>query len=187
MSCTLLNCSKGSTRRSQRSWIHPAYSRERDLKAGVGIAPKERDTRQPVFCVDQPADAGEFLRRQDAGGSREFGSGDLSAHGTGGNLNLRVVADAFAFPQLAVRHKVESVIVFGKPDRRVHGSAIFPERGKADVTLAVNFCWDGSHGAIVNSAAHFQARFGRRPGEFGEEKAQMTNQVGARSLTIANG
>jgi hypothetical protein len=44
------------------------------------------------------------------------------------------------------------------------------ERRKADVTLAVNFCGDGSHGTIVNSTANFQGRFGRGPGEFGEEK-----------------
>src|SRR5208283_2198286 len=141
-----------------------------DLEESVGVAPKEWDTGEPVFCVDQPAYAGKFLRRQNPDGSTEFRSGDLSAHGTGGNLNLRVVAEAFAFPQLAVRHKVEFVIVFGKPDGRVHRNAILPERGKADVTLTVNFCGDGSHWAIVNSGRPFSGAVSRRgPGEFAEE------------------
>lgn len=83
---------------------------------------------------------------------------------------MRVVADALGLAQFAIGHEVEFVIIFGKPDGCVDGNAILLERRKADVTLAVNFCGDGSHGTIVNSTANFQGRFGRGPGEFGEEK-----------------
>ncbi len=136
----------------------PSYSRECDFEAGVGVAPKKWDARQPVFCVDQPADAGKFLRRQNADSSREFGASDLPAHSAGRNLDLGIIADALALPQFAVRHKVELVVVFGKPDGRVHSDAALPKSGEADVTLAVNFCGDGSHEDIVNSGRPFSGR-----------------------------
>src|ERR1700693_594343 len=122
----------------------------RDLDTGLGVAPQEGDTGEPVFCVDHPADAGKLFRRQDAGGCGEFGAGDFSADGAGSDLDLRVVADALVFPGLAARHEVELVMVFGKPDGRVHGDATFAEGGEADVTLAVDFGGGGSHADIVN-------------------------------------
>ena len=124
------------------------YSCWRDLKESVGVAPQEWDACQPVFCFDQLADAGKLFWRQDADGSGELGSGDFPANGAGCDLDLRVVADALALPQFAIRHEVEFVVIFGKPDGRVHGKATFPEGGKADVTLAVNFCGDGHSGIV---------------------------------------
>jgi hypothetical protein len=122
----------------------------RDLDTGLGVAPQEGDTGEPVFCVDHPADAGKLLRRQDAGGCGEFGAGDFSADGAGGDLDLRVVADALVFSGFAAGHQVEFVVVFGKPDGRVHGNAIFSEGSEADVTLAADFGGDVSHLDIVN-------------------------------------
>ena len=122
----------------------------RDLDTGLGVAPQEGDTGEPVFCVDHPADAGKLLRRQDAGGCGEFGAGDFSADGAGGDLDLRVVADALGFSGFAAGHQVEFAVVFGKPDGRVHGNATFSEGGEADVTLAMDFGGDGSHLDIVN-------------------------------------
>ena len=121
-----------------------------DLDGGIGVAPQEWDTGEPVFSVDHPADAGKLCRRQDAGGCGKFGAGDFSADGAWSDLDLRVVAYALVFPGLAARHEVEFVIVFGKPDGRVHGDATFAEAGEAQVTLAVDFGGDRSHADIVN-------------------------------------
>jgi hypothetical protein len=68
---------------------------------------------------------------------------------------LRVVADALALSQFAVRHEVELIVVFGKPDGRVDGDATFAEGREADVTLAVDFGGDGCHADIVNSGRPF--------------------------------
>ena len=124
----------------------------RDFYSAVGVAPQEWEAGEPVFCVDHPADAGELFRRKDAGGCGEFGAGDFSAHRAWGYLDLRVVADALVFSGFTAGHQVEFVVVFGKPDRRVHGYAIFSEGSEADVTLAVDFGGDGSHADIVNRA-----------------------------------
>jgi len=74
----------------------------------------------------------------------------FSADRAWSDLDLRVVADALVFPGLAARHEVEFVIVFGKPNGRVHGDATFAEGGEAYVTLAVDFGGDRSHADIVN-------------------------------------
>src|SRR5208282_1568933 len=116
---------------------------ERDLKAGVGVAPNEWNTREPVFCFDRLAGASKLFRWQDADGCGEFGASDFSADGAGGDLDLRVVADALALSQFTIRHEVEFAAVFRKPDGRVHGDAILAEGGEADVTLAANFGRDG--------------------------------------------
>jgi len=123
----------------------PAYSCGRDFEVGVGVAPQEWDTGEPVFSVDRLADAGRLLRWQDADGCGEFGAGGFAADGAGGDLDLRVVADALALSGFAVRHEVEFVVVFGKPDGRVHGDATFSKGCEADVALAVDFGGDGSH------------------------------------------
>src|ERR1700719_1709174 len=122
----------------------------RDLDTGLGVAPQEGDTGEPVYSVDHPADAGKLFRRQDAGSCGEFGAGDFSADGAWSDLDLRVVADALVFPGLAARHEVEFVIVFGKPDGRVYGGATFAEGGEAYVTLAVDCGGDRKHVDIVN-------------------------------------
>ena len=69
---------------------------------------------------------------------------------------MRVVAEALVFSGFAARHQVEFAIVFGKPDRRVHGYAIFSEGSEADVTLALDFGGDGNHLDIVNRADRFR-------------------------------
>ena len=122
----------------------------RDLDTGLGVAPQEGDTGEPVFCVDHPADAGKLFRWQDAGGCGEFWAGDFSTNGAGSDLDLRVVADALVFSGFAASHEVEFVVVFGKPDGRVYGGTTFSESGEADVTLAMDFSGDGSHPDIVN-------------------------------------
>jgi len=126
-----------------------AYSCGRDFEVGVGVAPQEWDSGEPVFSVDRLADAGKLFRWQDADGCGEFGAGDFSADGAGGDLDLRVVADALVLSGFAVRHEVEFVVVFGKPDGRVHGDATFSEGSKADVALALDFGGDGSHADII--------------------------------------
>jgi len=127
----------------------------RDLEVGVSVAPQKRDTGEPVFCVDRLADAGKLFGPQDADGSGEFGAGDFSADGAGGDLDLRVVADALVLSGLAARHEVEFVIVFGKPDGGGHGDATFSEGSEADVTLAVDFGGDGWHSDIVKCCEGF--------------------------------
>jgi hypothetical protein len=123
-----------------------------DLDVGVGIAPEKGNTREPVFLSDCLADGRELFGSHYANRGGEFGAGDLSPYGAGGNLDLRVVANALDLPQFAVRHEVELAVVFSKPDRRVHGDAALPKRGEADVALAVDFSGDGSHGDIVKCA-----------------------------------
>src|ERR1035441_9048047 len=71
---------------------------------------------QPVFCVDQLANACGLLGGQNTNCCREFGAGSLSADGAGSDLDLRVVTDALILSQLAAGHEVEFVIVFGKPN-----------------------------------------------------------------------
>ena len=127
----------------------------RNFEGGVGVAPQEGDTGEPVFCVDQPADAGKLFRWQDADGCGEFGTGDLSTDGAGGHLDLRVVADTLVLSGLAAGHEVEFVVVPGKPDGRVHGYAAISEGREADVTLTVDFGGDGRHGDIVKCCEGF--------------------------------
>ena len=69
-----------------------AYSCGRDFEVGVGVAPQERDTGEPIFSVDRLADASKLFRWKDADGCGEFGAGDFSADGAGRDLDLRVVA-----------------------------------------------------------------------------------------------
>lgn len=126
-----------------------------DLGAGVGLTPQKRKTGEPVFCVDRLPDARKFLGGQNLRGCGEFGAGDFSTDGTRGDLHLRVVANALALAQFAVRHEVEFVIIFGKPDRRVDCDTAFAEGGQADITLAVDFCGNGRHADIVNSESPF--------------------------------
>src|SRR5208282_2993716 len=126
-----------------------SYSCGRDFEVGVGVAPQEWDSGEPVFSVDRLVDAGKLFRWQDADGCGEFGAGDFSADGAGGDLDLRVVTDALALSGFAVRHEVEFVVVFGKPDGRVHGGATFSEGSEADVALAMDFGGDGSHADII--------------------------------------
>ncbi len=133
----------------------PPYSGERDLEVSVGVAPEQGDTSKPVFCVDQPAHAGRLLGGKNTNRSGEFGSGDLSAHGAGSDPDLRMVADALVLSQLAAGHEVKFVVVFGKPDGRVHSSSTLPEGSEADVTLAVDRGGDGSHEDIVNNCGRF--------------------------------
>jgi hypothetical protein len=124
----------------------------RDLDVGISIAPEKRDAGEPVFLFDRLAGASELFGPQYADGSGEFGASDFSAHGAGSNLDLWVVADALDLPQFAVRHEVKLAVVFSKPDRRVHGDAVLPKRGEADVALAVDFSGDGCHRDIVKCA-----------------------------------
>jgi len=126
-----------------------------DLDVGVGVAPQEGDTGEPVFGVDRLARAGKLFRSQDADGRGEFGASDFSSDGAGRDLDLRVVADALALSQFAVGHEVEFVVIFGKPDGRVHGDTTLSEGGKADVTLAVDFGGDGRHADIVKRCDDF--------------------------------
>src|SRR5271157_79193 len=123
-----------------------------DFEVGVGVAPNEWDTGEPVFCVDRLAGASTLFRRQDADGRGEFGAGDFSADGARGDLHLRVVADALALSQFAARHEVEFAVIFGKPDGSVNRDTTFAEGREADVTLAVDFCGDCSHENIVSAA-----------------------------------
>lgn len=138
--------------------LMPAYSRKRNFEVGVGVAPKERETGKPVLSVDRLAGAGKLFRPQKTDGRGEFRADDFSAHGAGGNLNLRVVVDALALSQFTVGHEVEFVVVFGKPDGGVHGDAALSEGSQADVTLAVDFSGDGSHADIVKRCEEFLRR-----------------------------
>jgi hypothetical protein len=121
----------------------------RDLNVGVGVAPQERESSQPVFCVDQPADASELFGLHYANCSGEFRAVNFPADGARRNLDLRVVADALDFPQFTIRHEVEFVVVLGKPDGRVYCDAALSEGGEADVALAADFGGDGRHADIV--------------------------------------
>jgi len=121
----------------------------RNFEIGVGVAPKEGNTGQPVFRVDRLANLSKLLRSQEAGGGREFRPGNFSADGARCDLDLRVVADAFALAQFAVRHEVELAVMFGEPDGRVHRNPVLSEGGEADVTLALDFDGNGCHAHIV--------------------------------------
>jgi len=123
----------------------------RDFEVSVGVAPQKRDTGEPVFCLDRLAGAGKLFGSQDADDSGEFAAGDFSADSAGRDLDLRVVADALALSGFTVRHGVKLIVVFGKPDGRVHGDATFSEGSEADVALAVDFGGDGRHADIVKS------------------------------------
>ncbi len=138
----------------------------RDLDIGVGVAPQEWEPRQPVFCVDQPADASELFGWHYANRCREFRAGNFPADGAGCDLDLRVVADALALSQFTIGHEVESVVALGNPDRRVHCDATFPEGGEADVMLAADFGGDGSHADIVKCREEFCGGAHRDPVNF---------------------
>jgi len=127
-----------------------------DLDRGVvGIAPKEEQSSEPVFLLDCLADAWKFFRWQNAGGGGIRDAGDFPPYGAWRDLDFRVVSDALALAQFAVGHEVEFVIVFGKPEGCVHGDTVFAEGCEADVTLAMDFCGNGCHGFIVNTAQAF--------------------------------
>ena len=128
-----------------------------DLDVSVGVAPQEGDAGEPVFCVDRMADAGRLFGCQDENGCGEFGAGDFAADGARGDLDLRVVANALALSGFTVRHEVELVVVFGKPDGRVYSATTFAESGEADVTLAVDFSGDDSHADIVKCCVRIVA------------------------------
>src|SRR5208282_3019239 len=168
--------------RSARQALGPGC--ERDLEAGVGVAPQERNTCEPVFCIDQLAGASEFFRGQDAGGRREFGTGDFSEDGAGGDLDLRVVADALALSQFTIRHEVEFAAVLRKPDGRVHGDAILAEGGEADVMLAADFRRDRSRAVLVRRRGSC-LRGGSRLGS--AAAAHLPARLFAGLLRIASG
>jgi len=67
-----------------------------DLDRGVGVAPEEGQSSEPVFLLDGLADAGKFFRRQNAGGGGRFRAGDFPPDGAGTDLDLGVVANALA-------------------------------------------------------------------------------------------
>lgn len=131
------------------NWATARLSTRRNLEVGIGIAPQPRQTGEPIFCVNQLAGASVFFRSQDADGPSKFRAGDLPPHGARGDLDLGVVADALALAQFAVRHEIEFVPVFGKPNRRVDGNAALAEGREADVALALDFCGNGCHADIV--------------------------------------
>jgi hypothetical protein len=127
-------------------------SSEGDLHIRIGVTPEKRDTREPVFLFDRLTDAVELFWSKHANRARRLGAGDFSANGARCNFDIRIVADAFAFPQFTVRHEVKPVVVFDKPDGCVHSGAIFAVGGKTDITLAVDFGGDGCHADIVKCA-----------------------------------
>ena len=121
----------------------------RDLDVGVGVAPQEGEAGQPVLRVDRLPDASKLFRGQDANCGGKFGTGDFPANGAGSDLDLWVIADALDLSQFAACHEVELVIIFSEPDGGVDSGDAFPEGREADVTLAVDFCWNGSHADIL--------------------------------------
>ena len=118
-------------------------SSDRDFNVSVGVAPDQRQASEPIFSVDGAANAGSGIGREDAGGGGEFGAGDFSADGTGGDLDLGIVANALDLAELARSHEAECVAVLGEPDGSVDGDAGFAESSERDVLLAVDFGGDG--------------------------------------------
>lgn len=97
---------------------------------------------------------------QDAGRRGKFGACDFSPDCAGGNLDLRVIAKALDFAQLAVGHEVKLVVFFGKPDGGINSNASFAESSDRDVTLATNF-WRDGHSGIVNVGPGIRSSLGR--------------------------
>ena|SRR5208282_1056493 len=124
----------------------------RNLDSRVRIPPYKWNPRQPVFPVDQLTNAGKIFRRQNAGGGGKFGTSDFSPDGARRDLDLRVIADALVLAQFAVRHDIELVAVFSKPDGRIYSDATFSQGREADVTLSMDFGGDWSHADIVKRA-----------------------------------
>ena len=126
-----------------------AQSSRGDFDVGIGVAPQERKSREPIFRFDRLADTSRFFSLQDASGGWKFRAGNFSSNGAGRDLDLRVVADALDLAQFAVRHEVKFVAVLGKPDGCVHRDAALAERREAEITVAVNIGGDARHTNIV--------------------------------------
>src|SRR2546423_13342367 len=87
---------------------------------------------------------------KNAYGRRKLWSLNFSAHGTGGDLNLGVVAEAFVFARVTASHHVEFAVILTEPYRRGHPCAILTKGGETNVFLAMDLGWDGVvHGGIL--------------------------------------
>jgi hypothetical protein len=148
--------------------MRTALRRRRDLNVGISIAPEERNSRHPIFGFDRVAHARGIFDRQDASGRREFRPRDLSPNCAGSNLDLRVVPNALHLAELAVRHEVEFVALFGEPNGCGDGNPRFPEGGKRDVLLSVDRSGDGHRHIVINveSRNNSGREWGRSPGEW---------------------
>lgn len=135
--------------RGQRLLANRPSSCNGDFNVGIAVAPDEWDAGEPVFGFDGAAHAGAVFKRQNAGGSGEFGASDFPAEGAGSNFDMRVIADALGLAELAPRHEIDLVAFFGEPDGRVDGDSGPAEGGQRDVVFAANFAGDG-HLDIVN-------------------------------------
>lgn len=158
-----------------------------DLKICIGVAPKKRDSRQPVFCFDEVLRVLEFLRLQKADSGGKFRPGDLPAHGGGSNPHFRIVAQSLGFASFAGGHDVEVSILFAEPDRCVHGRSIFAESRQTDISLATDLGRNrGSHTHILNgpgaagvSAVHPDLYTGTLRGRsFCEQFASTSHTIG---------
>ena len=158
-----------------------------DLKICIGVAPKKRDSRQPVFCFDEVLRVLEFLRLQKADTGGKFRARDLPAHGGGSNPHFRIVAQSFRLAGLAGGHDVQVSVLFAEPDRCVHGRSIFAESRQTDISLATDLGGNrGSHPHILNgpgaagvSAVHPDLYTGTLRGRsFCEQFASTSHTIG---------
>ena len=125
-----------------------------DLKICIGVAPKKRDSRQPVFCFDEVLRVLEFLRLQKVDSCGKFRARDLPAHVRGSNLHFRIVSQSLGFAGLAGGHDEEVSILFAEPDGCVDGRSIFAEGRQTDITLATDLRGNrGRHPRILNGPA----------------------------------
>ena len=86
---------------------------------------------------------GLLILVQDSRRSRKLRASYFSSKGARGDLHLRIISNALGLAHIAAGHDVKLVIVFAKPNRRSHRSAAFAKRGKRDVFLTANSCWNG--------------------------------------------
>ncbi len=134
---------RGTTKCERR--IASAYG---DFDVSVAVAPEPGDTGEPILGFDAASDA-VYIFCEEAGRRWEFGAGDFPADGAGGDLDLRVIANALDLAEFGVGHDVNFVAFFGKPDGGIDGDAGLAKGGEREVALAVNFLGDG-HSGIVN-------------------------------------
>ena len=158
-----------------------------ELKICIGVAPKKRDSRQPVFYFDEVLRALEFLGLQKADSRGKFRPRDLPTHGGGSNPHFRIVAQSFRLAGLAGGHDVQVSVRFAEPDGRVHGRSIFAEGRQTDITLAADLGRNrGSHTHILNgpgaagvSAVHPDLYTGTLRGRsFCEQFASTSHTIG---------
>src|SRR5215469_17408292 len=129
--------SSGAHGAVREGWAMPQRSgndlcRDLDFQEFVVFTP-EGQPHQPVLAAEDTLGFGPLGLGQNASAAGGLWTGDFAADGAGGNLNLRIVADALVLPGVIASHKIESAVAFREPNGRGDGGAVLAECGKGEI------------------------------------------------------